>query len=617
MLLTLSVCPVNAFAEYGLKDVEISEANFPDENFRRVLKEKYDEDHNGVFDEDELIKLRNIWCNGEGIKSLKGIELLPEVRGLYCMDNQIEDWDLSHNKLLTGIWCSGNKFTSLDFSDLPDLEWVYCFDCQITSLNVSKNPKMSYIECNSNPLQRLNVSNNPLLEHLMCGDCGLSELDLSHNPKMQHLDAFRNDLTSLDVTCCPKMKRLDIWDNHELGSIDVTQCPELQYYNCANNGATSVDVTHNTELTKLDVSYNRDGLTKLDITHNPKLAYLKCECNGLAELDITHNPELYYLMAFTNPFTTLNIGNNRFLVKTYKEGVKAEEYEICKGHSWTIDYGGDTSTGGDNIYFLCFDDAVDLKIDPVEVETPEKKEPEDIVQDPEDLLTREVAVQSLYELAGKPDVSGLKSRFTDVVPGAWYEDALLWGEKNAMFLGFPDTSSDIFGVGEYVTRQDLMLMLMRYCEAMNYKRAIDFGRSDDYIDALEVDHYAWEAVCWANTWNIMNRIGEQGADKSEQYIKPHRKATREDFNYMVGRMFEENNVTANISIAVPNAVKGDVNADGRIDIEDAVKLISHVNGQRPLTNDESKRADIDGSSIADIEDAVAIIAHVNGIKSIS
>lgn len=62
---------------------------------------------------------------------------------------------------------------------------------------------------------------------------------------------------------------------------------------------------------------------------------------------------------------------------------------------------------------------------------------------------------------------------------------------------------------------------------------------------------------------------------------------------------------------------GDVNADGNIDIEDAVLVINHVNGAKALTDDETKRANVDGSKSVDIEDAVAIISHVNGVKALS
>lgn len=61
---------------------------------------------------------------------------------------------------------------------------------------------------------------------------------------------------------------------------------------------------------------------------------------------------------------------------------------------------------------------------------------------------------------------------------------------------------------------------------------------------------------------------------------------------------------------------GDVNADSEIDVEDAVRIINHVNGVKSLNNDEFKRGDIDKNGKVDIEDAVSIIAHVNGVKAI-
>lgn len=82
--------------------------------------------------------------------------------------------------------------------------------------------------------------------------------------------------------------------------------------------------------------------------------------------------------------------------------------------------------------------------------------------------------------------------------------------------------------------------------------------------------------------------------------------------------------TAGEKYAIDNGIeheaktaKGDVNADGKIDIEDAVMVINNVNGQKALSNSESARANVDGNDKVDIEDAVAIISHVNGVKSIA
>lgn len=68
----------------------------------------------------------------------------------------------------------------------------------------------------------------------------------------------------------------------------------------------------------------------------------------------------------------------------------------------------------------------------------------------------------------------------------------------------------------------------------------------------------------------------------------------------------------NTTVSMP----GDVNADKKIDIEDAVLVINHVNGVRPLSDNEYSRANVDRNKTVDIEDAVAIISHVNGVKAI-
>ena len=538
-----------------IKSVKINSTTFPDNKFRAYVKETFDSNNDNTLDSDEILVARNIWCDGMGIESLKGIEYLVELRGLYCTKNKIKTMDLSKNQLITGVWCSDNLFTSMDLSTNPTLEWLYCYNCNIKTLNVADNPKLSYLECNSNPLTGLDVSHNPLLEHLTCGDCGLKKLDVSHNPNLQHLDAFRNKFKKLDVTKCPKMKRLDIWDNPGLGSIDVSKCPGLQYYNCANNKATNVDVSHNPELTKLICSYNRSYLKTLDVTHNPKLVYLDCAVNEIKSLNLKNNKYLYFLQAFTNKFKKLNIGENPFLVKTYKHGVKRAEYKVCKGHSWTIDYGGDTSTGKDNIYFLCFDDGVKLstKSSSKKSLNSETSRPGDNVNLPpkNQRITREMMVQTLYKMAGSPDVSGLKSRFKDVKKGAWYEKALLWGEKNSICVGYPYVSSDNFGIGKCIEIQDVLFMLMRYAEYMDYNRSIDFGRSDDFIDYYDVDYYVWEAVCWAATHNILVGKGSANAPKSERRIDPHGKATRSEIKTFIKRMLEVNGVKVT-SIPIPN-----------------------------------------------------------------
>ena len=538
----------------AITPVKINATNFPDPIFRSVISgPDYDRDGNGTLDAKELGETINIYCEGLGIKSIKGVEYFVNLQGLWCKDNKISSMDIRKLTDLRGLWCSGNPLTSLNLTQNKKLLWVYCYDCKLTALDVSQNPKMAFIECNTNPITKLDVTHNPELEHLTCGTCELTTLDLSKNPKLAHLDAFRNHFTKLDVTHNTKLKRLDVWDNPGLGSIDVSKCPGLQYYNCANNDATTVDVSHNPELQKLICSYNE--LKKLDLSKNPKLACLYCEDNQLTSLNLSYNPKLRYLQAAINNFTSLNIGNNPFLVKTYKEGSHVQEWF---GQSWTIDYGGEDSTGGDNKFYIWLNSGITVSTKATVTVPATEERYSDLNSGitEESLLTREDVVLALYELAGKPSVSGLTTRFTDVKAGTAYTNALLWGEKNAICVGYPDTSSDTFGFGKWITRQDLVYMLMRYSEVKKYKRAIDFGRSDDYQDYFDIDYDHWEALCWSATWNIMEAREQVGstkpglldAPKSELWLDPYGRVTRADFKKIMQRLFEVNSVTVTSSM---------------------------------------------------------------------
>ena len=298
---------------------------------------------------------------------------------------------------------------------------------------------------------------------------------------------------------------------------------------------------------------HNDELTSLDLSKNPKLSYLDCHYCNIKNLDISNNPLLRYVMAFINPFKELSIGDNPYLLKTYKEGVyNPDEENTGGGRSWTLDYGGDNSTGGDNIFFLCIDGEKKVKLNT----TPSGKAPVVVrpdqdanIKDTSNLMTREAFVKVLYEIAGKPSVKGLKSRFKDVEVGSWYYDALLWGEKYSLCIGYPDMSSDYFGVGKYISRQDVAFMLMRYLEYIgdDFHRSIDFGRSDDYSDYFEIDFEHWEAICWAATYHVlvgkkvpgMEGTGNPFADgKDEQIIDPYGKATIADIEYAFAQLIE-------------------------------------------------------------------------------
>lgn len=542
------------FNAQAATNVKIDSTNFPDARFMAVVK-TYDTSKDGYLDATEISRVINIVCEGAGIKNIKGVEHFFALQGLWCADNSISSMNLKQNKDLHGVWCSGNPLTSLDFSGNPKLEWVYCFDCKLKSLDFSNNPNMAYLECNTNPeLSKLVFAENSKLEHLMCGSCALHTLDLSEHKYLTHLDAFRNKMTSIDISQNTKLKRLNIWDNPDLGNVSVSHLPELQFYSCANNGVTEVDVTHNPQLQKLVVSYNK--LDKLDLSKNPRLAYLDCGSCQLPELDISHNPQMYFLQAFINDFASINIGNNTRLLKTYAKGVK-ETWPNVRGYSYTINYGGSDEFGDELKYFLCLDSKECKKIittfDGAKDSPDSTLDINDEHSSSEDFMTREMVMQTLYELAGKPSVKGLSTGFKDVEQGSWYENALKWGQSKKIALGYPNVCSDNFGVGELVTRQDLALMMHRYTAITNKnKTAFDYGRTDWFDDFKNIDYYAWGPFTWSIQWQFLlpNKKGNK--------VYPRGRVTREELKYALSTMIERNTGKAPSSVPIPSSAIKDI-----------------------------------------------------------
>ena len=62
-------------------------------------------------------------------------------------------------------------------------------------------------------------------------------------------------------------------------------------------------------------------------------------------------------------------------------------------------------------------------------------------------------------------------------------------------------------------------------------------------------------------------------------------------------------------------INGDTDISGKVDIEDAVKVIGHINGLKCLTAAEANAADTGLNRSVDIIDAVNIISYLNGNPS--
>ena len=260
LAMVFTFLPFSALADAG--DIAIDVTNFPDENFRKVVK-KYDIDGSDSLSLSERDSVQEIVCNDQGIESLKGIEYFSRLKKLKCYNNNLTTLDLSKNTILTKLQCQKNQLTSLD---------------------LRANTQLQELRCGNNNLGSLDISQSDL-QFLYCSNNQLTSLNLTNHISLKDVDCSNNELTTLEIGTKNNLTRISCQQNN-LASLDVNNVPELQYLNCNSNQLTQLDVSHNPELKELECQSNQ--LTSLDVSKNINLKHLQCRINHLTSLDISN-----------------------------------------------------------------------------------------------------------------------------------------------------------------------------------------------------------------------------------------------------------------------------------------------------------------------------------------
>ena len=243
----------------------------------------------GYITSDDIAARKSFTFTYSNISTIRGLGYFTELTEL----------NLNNLDLTGGI--GGNK----GLSSLTKLQKLYCKNTKLSSLDISGNPQLQYLDASNCKIT--------------------SAFTLSYDSRMIEINLSNNQIPSFTATSCPYLKKVDIsYNNLTLNTAVIRYCDQLNSVNVAENyKLTAFSCTGNKALTSLDASTCR-GMNELYCSNNnlstlkvnpTALFTLECQNNQLTSLDVnnTSMSVLEHLNCSGNKLTTLTLNNCRYL----------------------------------------------------------------------------------------------------------------------------------------------------------------------------------------------------------------------------------------------------------------------------------------------------------------
>ncbi|MBQ9434036.1 MAG: S8 family serine peptidase, partial [Synergistaceae bacterium] len=253
---------------FSKKVMDINSELFPDDAFRQYILENVDTNQDGSLSQSEINDTQEIDVYGEGVSSLKGIEIFTNLTYLDCSSNNLTELNLTANTALTELYCGENNLTTLNLTGNTALTYLSCYNNKLTELDLTANTALLAVDCSENNLTELDVKANTALTYLYCSENNLTELNLTANTALTYLSCYNNNLTELDVKANTALTKLHC-NNNSLTTLDLTANTALKELYCGNNSLTSLNVRGLTQLEYLDAYGN--NLKEIDLSTNKAL----------------------------------------------------------------------------------------------------------------------------------------------------------------------------------------------------------------------------------------------------------------------------------------------------------------------------------------------------------
>lgn len=278
---------VNAKGTAYSKEMEVViPMPFEDKTLADWMLANWDKDSDGLISFEEAALVTKIDIRSDDVKSLKGLEYLPNLdtvrcRGLSCGpeggSGALASVDLGANHHVTCLDLSNNHIESLTLSGTSRLLSL------VLSGNVElKTETLTYSLASLRDLRSLDVTG-----------CRNLAPDLSLFPSLEefHYDS-RSGIKDNEKLFRQKsdLRRLYVGDALKDGD-KIYLLSDLELLDCAGSPIRSLNLRYNVKLRTLDLD-GCDDLSFLDLNTNPKLSELHCFCKSLKRLELLEGHEI-------------------------------------------------------------------------------------------------------------------------------------------------------------------------------------------------------------------------------------------------------------------------------------------------------------------------------------
>lgn len=144
---------------------------------------------------------------------------------------------------------------------------------------------------------------------------------------------------------------------------------------------------------------------------------------------------------------------------------------------------------------------------------------------PNTATTRGMVIQTLYKMAGAPEVEG-ESPFADVAEGKYYTDAVKWAVEAGVTSG---KSTDEFKPDDVLTRQEAVTFFKAFAEKVWGLDVSDVSNMNRFEDTADVAKYAKDSMGWA----VKAKVIDGSKEHDKLYLMPKRDITRAELATML------------------------------------------------------------------------------------